>query len=1384
MSFKVYITFIFLVFTHQWLSGQSRLYKFSRLDITDGLSDNHVNCIFKDKKGFMWFGTNSGLSRYDGFKFKVFKHEADNPNSLSESFVSRISEGPDKKLWIFTHSNISIYDPATENFAVNVADELRRYKIITSDVTLIRKDKDGGFWFITKNKGVYRYNPTDGSTSFYCTSSFSKTILHSDAIMDVAATKNNAVWLIYSDGIIDLLDTRLNKIIKRFDGLARANLNKQELYTLAVDNKSNLWIYSAAGPFGTYCFNTQNYSLLHFSKDTPDGRLNSNIVNTIIQGDDNKIWIGTDHGGINVLDPVTHKVTYLVNKEDDPQSISGNSVFLYRDDAGIVWAGTFKQGISYYHSAIIQFPVYRHLLTDKNSLPYEDINAFAEDRNSNLWIGTNGGGLINFNPETKKYTQFKHDASNPNSLSIDIIISLYVDHENKLWIGTYFGGLDCFDGKKFTHYRHSDKDKTTITDDRVYTIIEDAARNLWVGTFAGGLNVLDRKSNTFRHPEYKMVSDYTAFFYRDRQQNIWIGRDKGVDVIERKTNLVRHYYYQPKNPNSLAGSDVNIITQDSRGLMWIGTKSGLSILNTQTNTFLNVDKGVGWPVNNVSNILEDNQGRMWVSTTNGLSNISLTPAGGQYKFQVDNYNEADGLQGRDFNLYAAIKLRNGQMAFGGAHGFNLFDPAVINTLKPNPKLVFTDFRLFNKSVVAGDSVKGRVVLDKAISETEWITLNHNENVFDIEFAANEYFYPNKISYQYTLEGFDKGWITFPANSHSVTYTNLDGGDYTFKVRELNTGKEISLKITVQPPFWKTPLAYIAYMLLALGLLFYIRHRGITKLERQFEFKQAEIEAERKLAGQREEAQRMHQLDLMKIKFFVNISHEFRTPLSLILSPIDDLIKVSDNPDQQHHLTMIKRNSKRLLNLVNQLIDFRKMEHNELKLSLNKGDIIQFIKEVSSSFTDVAHQKKIQYLFESELHSFTTKFDQDKIERILFNLLSNAFKFTPAGGSISVILNTPQVANLPADKRMLEIRVIDTGIGISKENQEMIFERFFQDNIPESLLNQGSGIGLSITKEFIKIHGGTIRLESEPEYGSCFIVSIPFEGKTEKLTLAPAIQENNTLPTLKNTEGIQGSNKKPTVLLIEDDDDMRFYLKENLKDHFHIIEAINGKEGWQKALALHPKLIVSDVTMPEMNGFELSKKLKGDSRTSHIPIILLTAMAGEDDQLVGLECGANDYIVKPFNSGILLSKINNLLLMQQTFKETYQKQVDIQSQDVVVVSEDEKFLKNALDFIEQNITKPNFSVEELARHLALSRVSLYRKLLNLTGKTPVDCIRTIRLQRAVQLLEKSKLSIANVAYEVGFNNAAYFAKVFKEEFGMLPSEYIAELKNKEHEDILA
>jgi signal transduction histidine kinase/ligand-binding sensor domain-containing protein/DNA-binding response OmpR family regulator len=1387
-SFKFYLWFILFVLLQQYLYAQDDRYKFSHLNITHGLSDNQVNCIFKDQKGFMWFGTTAGLNRYDGYKFRIFKHNPKDPNSLGENNVLSISQGPENQLWIFTHSGISIYNSTTEKFSNNITSKLIQYKILTNQIKTIKKDINGNYWFLTENRGLYCYNPKMGATFFYNTSAKSAAIIHSNYVTDIAGGSKNSIWLIYNDGFIEQLDTRINRIVSGYNGVSKANDQKRQFYGFSIDNKSNLWVFSNAGPVGVYCYNTINNKLVHFSKDSPVNKLNSNVINSVVQADDNKIWIGTDHGGINVVDPSTFKVTYILSKEDDPKSLSGNSVNLFKDNSGIIWVGTFKQGADYYHSGIMQFPLYKHFTTNKGSIPFEDVDCFAEDRSGNLWIGTNGGGLIYFNRAKNTFTQYKHESSNPNSLSNDVIVRLCIDHENKLWIGMYFGGLDRFEGDKFVHYRHNDKDPRSISDDRVYSILEDSKNNLWVGTFSGGLNIYDRKNNSFLHPRYSLSSDYTSTVYEDRQKNIWIGRDKGVDVIQKGSDNVKHYFNQSNKQNSLVANDVNTILQDSKGLMWIGTKDGLSILNPKTDQFLTIADGFSFPSSNISNILEDNDGKMWVSTNNGLASIKLTQTGGKFKFQVNNFNEFDGLQGRGFNLNAAYKLRNGELIFGGAHGFNLFAPNLVNTAKPKQNLVFTDFQLFNKSVVVADSMKTKGILTQSISETKAITLNHNENVFSIEFAACDYFNPDKINYQYTLEGFDKGWITSPGNDRKAIYTNLDAGDYLFKVRAQNGNNVadsslITLNIKVLPPFWKSPFAYVAYLLIAVGLLFYMRHRGIVKLKREFELKQEKIEAERKINNEREEGRRMHQLDLMKIKFFTNVSHEFRTPLSLILSPIDDLIKTVDKTEHQHHLQMIKRNGKRLLNLVNQLLDFRKMEYNELKLCLTKGDIIQFIKEVSSSFADVAHQKQIQYVFESEVCSFITNFDHDKIERILFNLLSNSFKFTPSGGHITVMLNLSTPDIFAQDQKVLEIKVIDTGIGIPVENHAKIFERFFQDSMPESLLNQGSGIGLSITKEFTKMHGGSIDIESEPGYGTCIIIKLPVGDQCEEPPIAVAVQEEVLKPVLKNTDDVNSSAKKSTILLVEDNDDLRFYLKDNLKNSFHIIEAINGKDGWQKALALHPKLIVADISMPEMTGLEMCKKIKGDSRTAHIPVILLTALTTEEDQLAGLDSGASDYILKPFNFEILLSKINNLLQMQQTFKDTFQKQIEIEASDIVIVSEDEKFLKNALECIEKNVTNPNFSVEELSRHLNLSRVSLYKKLLTLTGKTPVDCIRTIRLQRALQLLEKSKLSIANVAYEVGFNNAAYFAKVFREEFGMLPSEYIVEMRSKEKEGTL-
>lgn len=524
---------------------------------------------------------------------------------------------------------------------------------------------------------------------------------------------------------------------------------------------------------------------------------------------------------------------------------------------------------------------------------------------------------------------------------------------------------------------------------------------------------------------------------------------------------------------------------------------------------------------------------------------------------------------------------------------------------------------------------------------------------------------------------------------------------------------------------------------------------------------------------------MHELDMMKIRFFTNVSHEFRTPISLILTPLDKFIRNTADVSLKAQYQLMQRNAKRLLNMVNQLLDFRKLEVQELRLHRNNGDLISFIKELFYSFTDIAENKKIQFSFTSFPNSLYTTFDYDKIERILFNLLSNAFRFTPEDGRVTVSVTVTE--NGPdSTHKIVRIAVSDTGIGIEKDKQERIFERFFQNELPDSILNKGSGIGLAIAKEFAKMHGGNITVESDPGKGSCFTVTLPvieIEPDTAlvaaEIAISEPLSDDQAVITYAEQAPVvhpkEKASKKPVLLLIEDNEDFRFYLKDNLREFFCIEEAGNGKEGWQKTLSTHPELIVCDVSMPEMNGIDLCRKIKSDKRTAFIPVILLTALTGEDQQLKGLETGASDYMTKPFNFEILLSKIRNLLAQQQNFKKTYQKQVQVNPAEVSFESPDERFIRDALEAVEKNMGNDRFSVEDLSHELHLSRVALYKKILALTGKTPIEFIRSIRLKRAAQLLNQTGLTIAEVAYQVGFNNPKYFTRYFKEEFGMLPSE---------------
>lgn len=1360
-------------------NAQTGQYQFSHLDNSGGLSHNQVNAIIKDSKGFMWFGTMSGLNRYDGYNFKIFRHKPGDSTSLNDDFISSILQGPDDKLWLETRSGQNIFDPITEKFTANTAGYLKSLSLPAVVVSEIVKDKHNNYWFLLKQQGLGIYNMTTKKAQWLLNESGKKPVLHNNDIADIGTDNNGSIWIIYRDGLLEKMNETTHAVTARNDFLQQKYAGKLSDYRMFVDAEGDVWIFIYGEPLGTYYFNTSNNSVLHLNRNAAKGRLNNDVLTSIHQDTRGMVWISTDHGGINIVNKKTFDVRYLLNNADDSKALSQNSIYtIYRDNTGIMWVGTFKKGINYYHENFIKFPVYRHQPSDANSLPFDDVNHFVEDDKGNIWMGTNGGGLLYYDRLAGSFRQFRHSPSNSNSLSNDVIVSLYIDSEKKLWIGTYFGGLDCYDGKQFVHYKNNPADPSSISDNRIWEIYEDAQKQLWVGTLAGGLNRFDRAKKIFYHyrsgDPNSIKSDYIPAIIEDKDNNLWIGTAYGISVLDKKTDRFFYFNHDAADTGSISNDNIITLFCDSRGLTWAGTREGLNLYDKSTKKFRHYRIEDGLPSNTVLTILEDNDHALWFSTPNGISKATVTKdANGKIQLQFKNYDERDGLQGREFNENAAYKTRQGELIFGGANGINIINPGAIRHNTVIPKVVLTDFLVFDRPVTAGEKIDKRVLLPKAISEADNITLNYYENVFSLEFAALSFSNPEKNKYAYKLEGFNKEWLTTDGVQRKATYTNLDPGEYTFRVKASNDDgvwneEGVSLRVRILPPFWKTTPAFIIYAIILAGILFFARRLTIQRARMRF-----------KLEQQKKEADRMHELDMLKLKFFTNVSHEFRTPLSLIIAPAEKMSKQVEDEGLRKQFQLIYRNAKRLLGLVNQLLDFRKLEMQELRLYPSKGDIIRFIKELVYSFTDIAEKKNIRFTFHNTIDSLEVSFDPDKMERIMFNLLSNAFKFTRESGNVDVYIRQKQVNSNGKSEQYVEIKVKDTGIGIPLDQQEKIFERFFQHDVPGSILNQGSGIGLAITKEFVRLHQGSIAVESKPDWGTCFTVLLPVNAPVPVM-VTETVSEQTVLHALHEEEmepSENGKRKKPVILIIDDNDDIRFYLKDNMRASYIIYEADNGKDGWQKALQLQPDLIVSDVMMPDMNGMELCRKIKTEPQTSHIPVILLTARTAEEQKLEGFETGASDYITKPFSIEILQSRIRNLLAQQEAMRKLFQKQIEINPGEISVTSVDEQFIRQALEVVEKNISNTDFSVEDLSRALHMSRVALYKKLLSLTGKPPLEFIRTIRLKRAAQLLEKSQLNISEIAYEVGFNNPKYFARFFRREFNVLPSEYGAARKNK-------
>lgn len=1378
------IFFLLLLIYSSFVCAQGK-FMFKHLEVRNGLSHSQVNYIYKDSRGFMWFGTVSGLNRYDGYTYKLFQHNEKDTTSIIDNYISNIQEDANADLWISTGSGYVIYDSRKERFKRNIANELRKYGI-NRTVETIFIDKQKNLLCYVRGLGLYLYKNASKKLLLFKQDGLAGNLSKGN-ITDIRESKNCYV-ILYQTGLLECVNKNTGKVFRKENYIpANFGVSANKFFAF-VDSDGDYWIYSD-GSYGLWLYHTTQRSWEYISNMATKSAyiLSSNVIKDIAQDANGDVWIGTDHGGIDVINKQRGQVINLQNDAIDERSISHNTInCIYRDNTNIIWVGTYKKGISYYSESIFKFEVdhmpYLNNLKNLNN----DATIFTEDTKGNLWIGTNGAGVISYNKSTGQRQLYQHIPGQAGSLTNNVIVALCAARDGKIWIGTYLGGLDCFDGQHFIHYKHDSQNSNSLANNNVWSIVEDKDGYIWIGTLGGGLQRLNPKTGqfvTFNNRKRELLtSEYISSLCMGRDDILYIGTAIGITTYNLRTGVFERFHTNKRGNQNFSNQNVNQLYEDSRGLLWVATREGLNVFDIKNDKITSIHKTDGLADDVITGVIEDNNKNMWVTTSNGVSNIIVgtNPKTGDYTYTYYNYDERDGLQSSEFNMRSILRSYRGEILMGGIRGYNIFNPEVIKYNRILPKVVFTDLQLFNNSVKVDSVYDGNLILKEGINWTKEIELNYSQNVFSIDFSSMNYVLPEKTKYAYMLEGFNSDWLMTDENAHKITYTNLAPGTYTLKVKAANSDgfwneEATSLKIVIKPPFWRSGFAYFIYIIILIGVLLRARFQILKTERNRYKVHQIELEAKRN-----------HEIDDMKLRFFTNISHELRTPLTLIISPLESVIKTINNDEHKQKLEMVHRNAVRLLHLVNQLIDFRKLDVQGHQMNLSYGDIIAYIKNVSSSFAELSEKKNIRLTFYSSVDELRMEFDEDKMGKIMMNLLSNAFKFTNEGGRVEVYVNLLS-ASAEEQLERLEIRVADTGIGISDDEKEKIFERFYQVKQNDEHKFGGSGIGLHMVKEFVLLHKGTVEVHNNTGRGSVFVVTIPVNRKTGEEKKYIISEGQAKVLNEKSEELVEASESnvavinRPVILVVDDNDDFRTFMKDSLKSDFVIQDARNGKEAWESILDSLPDMIISDVMMPEMDGCELCRLVKSDVRTSHIPLILLTARTAEEHKLEGLETGADDYITKPFNFEILMLRIRRLMKRREAAQEIFRKQIEVKPSDITITSLDEKLIQKAIKYVEDNISKSNeLSVEELSRYLGMSRVHLYKKLLSITGKTPIEFIRTIRLKRAAQLLRESQLNISEVAYQVGFNNPKYFSKYFKEEFGMLPSAYQDKKENEEKE----
>ncbi len=1333
---------------------------FKHISSKEGLSQRSVITILQDKQGFLWFGTRYGLNKYDGSTFKNYNYNSEDQNSLTHNWITCLTQDDQGQILIGTRRGLNVLNTKNDNF-IRVKTDPDREKYYTESIRDL-VSIDSSHVLIATENGLDKFNTRTGKIS-KTTDAISKK-LSSTNITSLIEDKNDALWICTAKKI-DFFD-KDSKALKSFDYPEHGAPDMVKNYTtkLFEDKDGNIWL----GYFGGLAFFNRVTKTFEDYKLNSKKAINSPVRN-ICQDREGVFWVGS-YSGLHRINIDNKSIDTFKHNVNDSKTLSQNSIYSIIEDAkGDLWIGTWAGGINYLDRNSNNFLTFTVGPNHKH-LNYKVVSSIVENETGDLWIGTEGGGLNFYDSKNRQFTYYTHDPKNINSLNTNNVKDIIKSRDGNLWVGTHEGGLHFIDlnnrPMKFKHFVNIQGNINSLNDNKVTALEEDSNSNIWIGTNEGGVNFYDthlKKFSTIDDPNNILGKSIFTILKSSNEKTLFVGGQYGLASIDISSKKLQKIDFRDKPQGNFSVNEVISIYAASDNNLWIGTEGdGLYNYNLRTKESKSYGLNEGLPNEIIYGILPDDKNNIWVSSNKGISRLNLDSK------QIKNFDETDGLQGNEFNYGACLKTRTGKLIFGGTSGLTIFDPNnIIEVDSYIPPIQITGFKVRNKPFI------------KKVDSIEELQLAHNQNDFSFDFVALGYAHPNKNQYAYKLEGFDGDW-NYIGNKRTATYTNINPGKYTFLVKTASAdgswSKDVKkVHLFIKSPLWKNWWAYLGYVLIFIILTLTIRKYSLLRIKDRRQLKQERLDREK-----------IEEINRLKLQLFTNISHDFRTPLTLILGPLKRLIdKNEGNGSIQKQLAGMYRNATILLQLINQLLDFRKSEAGKLKLSASKRNIVPFLENIKLSFEELALERNIDYLFKSDKNQYDIWFDKIEMKKVILNILSNAFKFTPKEGQIS--LSISNVKSNTSDSNKLKIVIQDNGKGIREQDIPHIFDRYFQLGQHHEL-RSGTGVGLALAKDIVLLHNGEIFVKSEEGQGTQFTILLP-KGHSH-------LSENQMIPHENNLESemshfpqydassvvnIGWTNVDETsevfindtlssILIVEDNIEVRSFIKDIFEGMYNVFEAKNGYEAISIAQSKSIDLIISDIMMPEMDGLKFCSEIKTDITTSHIPVVLLTARTSTKTKQQGYNKGADAYITKPFDADLLKMQVQNLINSRKKLIEKFKKNIILEPSELKLESPDEILLNKLLKVVEDNLSESTFMASTLIEKMHMSQSVLYRKLKVLTGQSISEFIRTIRIKRASQLLLQTNLSIAEIAYEVGFNDLKYFRRCFKKAFEQTPSQY--------------